>query len=201
VKSRKPVRRGIGVLIAAFLLLAIVLGVLVFRKYEGAKTPPPVPAVQDNAGFHPVALFFAAQSGDALVREWREVEPCDEISDCLEGILEELINGPVGDLAPVLPITGMFNSVKLEGDVARVDFAGELLDALPAGSSSEMMAAYAVVDSLVFNYPQVRKVQFTLDGKPLQTLKGHLDVRVPLAPDFTLEKRVEVPASLKEKKQ
>ncbi len=197
MKNKKPVRRGIGVLIFAFLVLAIVLGALLFRKYEEAKTPSAVPIVQDNAGFHPVVLFFAAESGDVLVREGREIEPCDEISGCLESILEELINGPVSDLAPVLPITGMFNSVKLEGAVARVDFARELLDALPSGSNSEMMAAYAIVNSLALNYPQVLSVQFTLDGKPLQTLKGHLDIRLPLAPDFSLEQSADQPENLK----
>jgi hypothetical protein len=200
MKGRKPVKRGIGVLIAAFLVLAVVLGALLFRKYEGAKTPPPVPAVQESTGYHPVVLFFAAESGDSLVREGREIEPCDEIAGCLEEILEGLIDGPVSNLAPVLPATGMFNSVKLAGDVATVDFAGELLDALPAGSSSEMMAAYAIVNSLALNYPQVRMVRFTLDGKPLQTLKGHLDIRAPLAPDFSLEKSAAAADTLKGKK-
>ena len=188
MKGKKPARRGVNVLVVAFMLLAVVLGALLLRKYEGAKTPP-VPATQEQAGSHPVVLFFAAESEDFLVREGREIEPCEETSACLEAILEELINGPVSDLAAVLPATGMFNSVKLDGDVARVDFAQELLDALPSGSSSEMMAAYAVINSLALNYPQVRQVQFTLDGKPLQTLKGHLDVSMPLAPDFSLEKR------------
>jgi spore germination protein GerM len=200
MKGKKPARRGVGVLVAAFLVLAVVLGALIFRKYEGAKTPPPQPAAQENAGFHQVVLFFADESGDALVREGREIEPCDEIAGCLEAILEELINGPVSDLAPVLPATGMFNSVKFEGDVATVDFAQELLDALPEGSSSEMMAAYAIVNSLALNYPQVRSVRFTLDGKPLQTLKGHLDLRAPLAPDFSLEKSAAAAADRKGKK-
>jgi spore germination protein GerM len=200
MKIIKPARRGIGVLITAFLLLAVILGWLLFRKYEKAKTFPPVPADKEVAGYHQVVLFFASESGDHLVREGREIEPCDEISTCLEEILEELINGPVGNLAPVLPATGMFNSVKLEGDIAQVDFAQELLDALPSGSNSEIMAVFALVNSLAFNYPQVRKVRFSLDGKPLQTLKGHLDVRLPLVPDFSLEQMMQIQDNTKGKK-
>jgi len=175
------------VLVAAFLVLAVFLGALVFRKYENAGTPAPVPAPQ-QAGPVTVTLFFADANGDGLVREGREIEGCDGIPDCLESILEELINGPVGDLSPVLPPAGMFNSVTLEGTMARVDFANELLEALPSGSSSELVAAYAVVNSIVFNYPQVQSVLFTVDGRPLETLKGHLDTRRPLAPDFALER-------------
>jgi len=187
MQSPRTVRRGMGVLIAAFLILAVFLGALVFRKYETAGTPSPVPPPQ-QAGLVAVTLFFAAANGDGLVREGREIEGCDEPSGCLESILEELINGPVGDLAPVLPPAGMFNSVTLEGHMARVDFANELLEALPSGSSSEMLAAYAVANSIAFNYPQVKSVLFTVDGRPLETLKGHLDIRRPLAPDFTLER-------------
>ena len=186
--ARRTARRGMGVLVTAFLVLAVFLGALVFRKYENAGTPPMVPAAPQQAGPVTVTLFFADGSGDGLVREGREIEGCDEISACLESVLEELINGPVGDLAPVLPQTGMFNSVSLEGTVARVDFAQELLDALPGGSSSELLAAYAVVDSLAYNYPQVHSVLFTIDGKPMETLKGHLDTRQSLAPDYSLEK-------------
>jgi spore germination protein GerM len=200
MKGRRPVKRGIGVLVTAFLLLALFLGVMVFRKYEGAKNPPPVPAAPAQSGFLTVTLFFASATGDGLVREGREIAPCDELSDCLESILEELINGPVGDLAPVLPLTGMFNSVQLDGNLARVDFAEELLEALPSGSSSELLAAYAVVNSLAFNYPQVQQVLFTVDGKPLETLKGHLDLRKPLAPDFSLENGADLPQIQKGKK-
>lgn len=188
MRSRQTAKRGVGVLVAAFLVLAVFLGALVFRKYENAGTPPPVSTPSQQSGFVTVTLFFADGESDGLVREGREIEGCEEVSDCLESILEELINGPVGDLAPVLPLTGMFNSVKLDGTLARVDFAQELLDALPAGSSSERLAAYAVVNSLAFNYPQVQAVLFTVDGKPLETLKGHLDLRQPLTPDFSLEK-------------
>lgn len=188
MQSRRSVRRGMGVLVAAFLMLAIFLGALVFRKYENAGTPAPVPPAPQQAGPVTVTLFFAAPNGEGLVREGREIEGCDGVPDCLESILEELINGPVGDLSPVLPPAGMFNSVTLEGTIARVDFANELLEALPSGSSSELIAAYAVVNSIVYNYPQVQSVLFTVDGRPLETLKGHLDTRQPLAPDFTLER-------------
>jgi spore germination protein GerM len=200
MKGKKPLRRGIGVLVAAFLVLAVVLGALLFRKIDKAKTLPPAPVATETAGYHPVVLFFASAAFDTLVREGREIGPCDEVPACLEEILEELINGPVGDLSPVLPATGMFNSVRLDGNIARVDFASELLDALPAGSSSEIMAVYAIVNSLALNYPQVRSVQFTLDGRPLQTLKGHLDISSPLTPDFSLEKSAAPPEKTKGKK-
>jgi len=37
------------------------------------------------------------------------------------------------------------------------------------------------------NFPQVKKVQILVNGVAPETLKGHLDLRSPLAPDFSLE--------------
>lgn len=186
------VKGGIGAIAFSFLLLAIFLGALLFKKYEDAKAPPP-PAAAQKSGLVTVTLFFASLEGDGLVREGREIEPCDEVSECLEDILEQIINGPVNDSAPVLPLTGMFNSVTLDGGTAKVDFAQELLDALPAGSNSELYAAYSVVNSICYNYPQVQQVVFTVDGKQKDTLKGHLDISSAIAPDFSLEKIAEKP--------
>ncbi|NVN98778.1 MAG: GerMN domain-containing protein [Geobacteraceae bacterium] len=201
MKGRKSPRRGVWVIGLAFLILAMFLGALIFRKHERAATPPSIPAASQNAGLVTVTLFFASQSGDGLVREGREIDPCDELSVCFEEILEELINGPIGDLAPVLPLTGMFNSVRLDNVTARVDFAQELLDALPSGSNSELYAAYAVVNSICMNYPQVQQVVFTVDGKPLATLKGHLDTSSPITPDFSLEKGAAKPPAKKVKNE
>ncbi len=192
MKNSIAVKGGIGVIVFSFLLLAIILGALLFKKYESAKAPPP-PATVQQEGFKTVTLFFASIEGDGLVREGREIEPCDELSACLEELLEQLINGPLNESAPVLPLTGMFNSVKMDGVTARVDFAQELLDALPSGSTSELNAAYSVVNSICYNYPQVQQVVFTVEGKPRETLKGHLDVSTAIVPDFSLEKGVEKP--------
>jgi len=75
----------------------------------------------------------------------------------------------------------------LQGNLARVDLSQELVAALPAGSSSELLAAYSIVNSLCFNFPQVQRVLLTVEGHPAETLKGHLDLRAPLAPDYSLE--------------
>jgi spore germination protein GerM len=200
VKRSKSPKRGLWLIVLAFLLVAVFMGALFFRKHELATTPPSKLAEPQSAGRVTVTLFFAEQSGRGLKQEMREIEPCNEPSVCFEEIVTELINGPLSELAPVLPLTGTFNSVKLDGTTARVDFAQKLVDSLPEGSSSELYAAYSVVNSLCFNYPQVQQVVFTVDGKPLETLKGHLDISRPLTPDYSLSPGEQEPQSEKVKK-
>jgi spore germination protein GerM len=182
-------RRGVGILVVAFIIFALFLGAMLLRKYEAGRVQPTVPPAVQTAGPVTVTLFFAANDGTGLVREGREIDACEEPVACLESVLEELINGPVGDLTPTLPPTGLFHSVQLAGDLARVDLARELVEALPGGSNSEQLAVYSIVNSLAFNFPQVKRVAITVAGQPTATLKGHLDLRQPLLPDYTLERR------------
>ena len=186
-----PRRRGVVILVVAFIVFAIFVGLMLLRKYETGRQQPIAPPPVRQAGPVTVTLFFATNDGSGLVREGREIDACDEPTACMESVLEELVNGPVGDLSPTLPPNGIITGVQLEGETAQVDLGKELVDALPGGSNSEMLAVYSMVDSLAFNFPQVKQVLFTVAGEPVPTLKGHLDLRQPLAPDYTLEQKPE----------
>jgi len=148
----------------------------------------PSPPLTREGGTLLVTLFFSSPDGTGLVREAREIDACSETATCAEEVMEELINGPVGDTSPTLPSTATFRSVRVDGDTATVDFGKEFTDGLPTGSSSEMAAVYSVIDSLAFNFPQIRKVKFLVEGENVKSF-GHLDLTEPLPPDFTLERK------------
>jgi spore germination protein GerM len=174
-------------LLIAFLISAVILGTLIYRKYEtsGLKPAPPQPKEE---GMLLVTLLFSSPDGAGLVREAREIDACSDPTVCAEEVLEELINGPVGETSPTLPPTATVRSVRVEGDTATVDFGKDFSEGLPAGSNAEMMAVYSVIDSLAFNVPGIRKVKFLREGENFGTL-GQLDLAAPLPPDFTLEKK------------
>ena len=186
MKNRRK-RRGTGLLIVAFIVLAVFLGFLVLRKYESRRVQPAVPPQTQQAGSVSVALFFANPDGDGLTREGREIEACQSPEECAVSVVEELINGPVGDLEPVLPPAATVHGVQIAGDTARIDLGKETVAALPAGSSAELLAVYAIVNTVTANVPQIKKVQLLVDGQQAQTLKGHIDLRQPLVPDLKLE--------------
>ena len=175
-------------LFLAFIVSASVLGMLLYRKYEQSRAPSvPSAAREETVGKKIVTLFFVGQSGTGLRRETREIDACDELPDCVEAVIDELVNGPLGELGATLPGTFSLNSVTVAGDTAVLDLERGTWEGLPGGSSAEMTAVYSIVDTIVFNFPQIRRVRFLLEGEPMPTLKGHLDLREPLAPDFSLE--------------
>jgi len=180
-----------GILLLAFVLFAVVVGALVFRKYETATRKVEQPLQVAPAGTVVVTLFFASPEGDRLVREGREVDIEESVEESIESVVDELIRGPLGSQAPTLPPNAKVLGVHLKGDLAELDFGPELLQGIPEGSSAEMVAAYSIVDTVVTNFPQVKSVQFLVDGVAPQTLSGHLDLRTPLVPDFDLEQKSE----------
>lgn len=177
-------------LLLAFVAAAIILGSMMLHKYLARHQAPPAPVQPKPAGAVTVSLFFAATDGSGFVRETREIEQaCNtDISPCIRALLEELANGPLGDLTPTIPQNSAFRSVQIQGDTAIIDLGPELVERLPKGSSAEMTAVYSIINTIAFNFPAIKRVQFLVDGQNVPTLDGHLDLRKPLEPDFQLEK-------------
>lgn len=187
--TRNPSQRRSALLLIGIVLLALLLGGLFLRKYAGREPVSPQQPVTTvpQEGVRPVILFFASPDGSGLVRESREIDPCSGVAECAEAVIDELINGPLGDFSPTLPETATYRSVNMSGDTLTVDFGRELQDGIQSGSSAEMAAVYSVVDSLAINFPEIKQVRFLIEGAPVGTLKGHLDLREPLVPDYSLE--------------
>lgn len=189
-RNNRP-RWRMALLFVAFIVSAAVLGTLMLRKYEKSHHISPVPPQPRQTGALLVTLFFASPDGEGLMREGREIDACSGPEECVEAVLDELINGPLGELAPTLPPSTTVREVRVSGEEALIDLNKGFEEGLPGGSSSEMTALYSIVDTVAINFPQLKKVRFLIEGKTVDTLKGHLDLRQPLVPDFTLEKGLE----------
>lgn len=45
-----------------------------------------------------------------------------------------------------------------------------------ASAEDELLAVYALVNTLTQNFPEIRQVRFLMDGREAQTLAGHIDL-------------------------
>lgn len=182
-----PQRKKAGInLLIPFVIVALVFGGLFWKKLQESREFKPVPKVTEPSALRKAVLFFVAD-GNRLVREARELESCSDRTECVKDLLDELFSGPVGEqLSPALPEAAALNSVRLEGDLAVVDLNRSFATDLPAGSAAEMLAVYSLVDTVCINFPQIARVQLTVEGDRNPQLK-HLDLSEPLTPDYTLE--------------
>jgi spore germination protein GerM len=63
---------------------------------------------------------------------------------------------------------------------AYVDLSREVSTGHPGGVNAELLTVYTIVEALTTNLPAVNSVQVLVDGKEVDTLAGHVDIRRPL---------------------
>ena len=168
-----------------FIVFVLFFSIMIWQKYRASQevmVTPPQPSAEN---IRSVTLFFS-EDGIHLTRETRELEPCDNDTECLKSVIDELLNGPIGELAETVPEGVVVSSVRIEGDLAVIGFNNLFSESMPSGSSSEMLAVYSVVNTTAVNFPQIQKVKIEIDGNKTGILR-HLDISEPLIPDYSLE--------------
>lgn len=137
-----------------------------------------------------VVLYFSDQKGEYLIGEKRKIiKKGGPAEDAIE-VIDELIKGPRGKLVPTLPHRTKCINLKIdERGIAAVNFNKVLSKEHPGGSSAEILTVYSIVNSLAQNFPQVKQVQILIDGKPVETIAGHLSLKQSIAPNSGLIKR------------
>lgn len=172
-------------ILVPFLIFILFFTLMIWQKYRSSREIAVTSPQQNGEGSRQVTLFFAAE-GAHLAREAREIDPCGDGDACLESVLDELLNGPVGELGETVPEGTVVDAVRIEGNLATIEFNRTFSDEMLTGSSAEMLAVYSVVDTVAVNFPQIHKVKINVDGNNAVILR-HLDLSDPLAPDYSLE--------------
>lgn len=184
-------------LLLALLLVVLAILVIVFftggerervrRRTEAAAPKPQPPAAAAAAARKTVTLFFLSDDDDLLHREVREIAAGPSAADEAERALAELVKGSEKSFLSPLPAETKIRQVFIGKDgVAYVDFGREIIDKFSYGSSSELAAVFAVIDTVAFNFKSVKKVAILVEGAEKETLGGHVDLSRPFSPDYSI---------------
>jgi spore germination protein GerM len=184
---KKRSYRKYFVIWGAVAVLVFIVG-LVVGYLKTADTPQPPSSAKESSvvASREVILYFSAVDGQSLVAETRDIAECQRDEDCLRDTVKALIAGPQGELAAILPAQVVLHGVSVEGSLVSVDFSEDLVSAHPGGTQSELLTIYGLADTLTVNFPHLRQMRVLVDGEPVATLKGHVDLRQPINPDFSL---------------
>jgi hypothetical protein len=175
--------------------LALLIGWLWFGRNAGRTTsatsaPGANPAGAAAAGGETrrirATLFYVAEDGNRLVGVDREVVYAEGPVDQARRLVEALVAPIDKPLLQAIPADTKLRTLFITdtGD-AYVDFSPELSSKHPGGSLSELLTVYAIVDTLTVNLPAIVRVQILVDGKEVDTLAGHVDLRRPLVKNLT----------------
>jgi hypothetical protein len=179
----------LGVAVAAFVLLAWGGTVVIERMFDPPPeriaptvTPPPTATAHIRA-----TLFFAANDGQTLVPVRREVPlAADPVAQGRQILLAQLQPAPAPYAALIPAGTTLRAFYITDGGDAFVDLSREVAAAHPGGSFTEVLTVQAIVHAVTANLPTARRVQILVDGKEVDTLAGHFDLRGPLTPDASV---------------
>lgn len=137
-----------------------------------------------------VQIYFPSDEDDDLVGEWHEIFLTVTPGDRVKQIVADLLEGPGDGGLRAVPQGTRLRQVYVVGSgVVYLDFTSELTERLGGGSMRELLTIYSIVDSVVGNIPEVHKVGILINGRPVDTLNGHVDLRRPLPPDYSLVRR------------
>lgn len=126
-------------------------------------------------------LFYVSSDGMALVPVSREVLYGATPAEQVRHLVAAASQAPPPGLMSAIPAGTQVRSVFLTtAGEAYIDFTGPLVTAHTGGSLDEALTVYAIVDVVTVNLTDISGVQILVDGKQVDTLVGHLDLRYPL---------------------
>ncbi len=185
-------RRAIA--IAAILVMAGVLAWVLFvtlpRRYGPRATSPVAAASPDTPAPSgrkiKARLFFVADDGVHLTRVERDIAYGEGALEQARQIIAAQVAPAVAPLVSAIPPSTAVRALFItEGGEAYVDFSREIMTGHSGGTVDELLTVYTIVNVLTDNLPAVTGVQVLVDGKEVDTLAGHIDLRSPLAKNLT----------------
>ena len=125
-------------------------------------------------------LFYVSEDGHGLTGVEREVPYGADPGAQARAILDAQIATPEAPLVSAVPAGTLLRAVYVANGDAYVDVTGEVVTAHPGGSLNEQLTVQTLVSAVMINLPAITGVQIMVDGKEVDTLAGHVDLRQPL---------------------
>jgi len=148
---------------------------------EGAQTSLNI--FQDRNNLPPnQAMLYYTKDGKQLVGTPVTIGDLDmDYSEKARRIIVSLLEGErnVGMKAVVPEGTSLINVFVNDKQVV-VNLSAHMVANLEGGMDAELLAVYAIVNSLLFNLEGITAVQILIESEKLPTLGGHVDISIPL---------------------
>ena len=139
-------------------------------------------------------LYYIAEDGMSLVGVQREVPFGEPVAEQARWIVETQLGPAPQPFAASVPAGTTLRGVYVtERDCAAaaaaasgcqrdafVDLSAQARTGHTGGALDELFTIYAIVDAVTVNLPVISRVQILVEGKEVDTLAGHVDLRHPL---------------------
>jgi hypothetical protein len=192
VSRRQLVKAAVAIAVLALAAWGLTVGL---ERVMGGPPTPTAPGSQPGQAQAPpptrhitATLYYGSEDGRFLVPVQREVPfgdgPVEQGRQIVLAQLQQPVPPPLVAAIPTGTTLRRFY-VTERGD-AFVDLGPEVSASHPGGSVAELFTIYAIVNAVTANLPAISRVQILVDGREVDTLAGHIDLRRPLQRNDTL---------------
>jgi len=130
-----------------------------------------------------ILLYFYDKNLEYPILIESEIQEPKDNLEWAKLIFDKLKNGPPEKyqnlISKTIPDVATLKNIKIEGDAVILDFNPDILSYKGFGSSSEIAFMYSIILSMT-EIPGIKKVQFLVDGKIVQTIGGNFETLKPI---------------------
>jgi hypothetical protein len=187
-KKKKRMRKSFLFLIVLSIIAFLILFFVILFEYVFPPTKGGVAKKEKQE----VLLYFADANERFLVAEKRYVPKEENMESQAKEIVKALLDGSKTKLVNTFPEKVSVESVRIDDkSTAHVSFDKTLIQSHPGSSASEMITIYSLTNTLTRNVIGIKRVKLLVDGKEVESIKGHINARQP----FIMNKDMMAPGS------
>jgi hypothetical protein len=181
---RRGLTIGLGIAAVAFGVLVVSLGLPRWLTQPDPAAPGDAGTTEAGADARRIqaTLFYIANDGVSLASTSRNVLYGETPVDQARHLVEAQIADPPPGLLSAIPAGTTLRALFLtDAKEVYVDLGGAILTGHPGGLVDEALTVYTIVNAVMANLPEVTGVQILVEGREVDSLRGHIDLRAPLA--------------------
>lgn len=126
-----------------------------------------------------VKLYFADRKENRLVAETGYIPRAVSVQQRIQFLVEALLQGSK-TLVSVIPANTELRNVLLDSkETVYLSFSGDIQKNHPGGVWAELLTIYSLVDTVIENNPEVKRVKLLVEEKEVETLAGHVSTLRP----------------------
>ncbi|MGD1153526.1 MAG: GerMN domain-containing protein [Syntrophales bacterium] len=187
-KKKKRMKKSFLFLIITTVVACLILFFVIIFEYV-------FPPTKDNVAKkekQEVVLYFSDANERFLVPEKRYIPKEENDQARARELVKALLEGSKTKLVRTFPEGVALDNIRIDDkQTAYVSFDKNLIKQHPGGSTSEMATIYSLTNTLMRNINSIKRVKLLIDGKEVESIKGHVDTRQP----FTMNKDMLAPGA------
>ena len=172
---------GRKIVVAIIVLAVVIVTIYAVKRWTAGEDEAP-PGIQEVAEeTRSVTLYFAGRDADGLATETREISVREGIESEAKALMAALLAGPE-DRNGVSAIPSGTRILQVfwveETETIYLDFNRGITTG--DGSTGENYTITTILRTIGANFPQAGRLQFLVEGYPVETFAGHYGVSKPL---------------------